>query len=92
MIGHPMGFEENDLLHLPELAATLGLASPRFRVDAVLLGGIGECVRVTQEEKSFALKVIQTDLVKDPEAWDRYLREVLVWATPFGLRGRCRGV
>ena len=82
-----MSFKENDLLHLPELTATLGLASPHFRVDAILRGGMGECVRVTQGENSFALKVIQTGLVEHPEAWDRYLREVRIWTTLSACEG-----
>lgn len=86
-IGSRMGFEENDLLHSPELAAILGLASPHFRVETILRGGMGECVRVTQEGKSFALKVIQASLVEDAEAWSRYLREVRIWSTLSACEG-----
>ena len=76
-----MGFKQNQVLHLPELAEHLGLRSPEFRVEGILRGGMGECIHVVQQRRSFALKVIQTDLVKDTDAWDRYLREVRLWTT-----------
>jgi tetratricopeptide (TPR) repeat protein len=82
-----MVFGQNDILHLPELADQCGLASPHFRVDAILRGGMGECVRVTQGERAFALKVIQADLVEDPNAWSRYLREVRLWTTLSACEG-----
>ena len=64
-----MGFKPNQVVSLPELAAHLGLASPAFRVDRIIRGGMGECIRVVQNEKSFALKVIQHEIVDDPDAW-----------------------
>jgi serine/threonine protein kinase len=76
-----MGFTQNQVLHLPELAAHLGLKSPEFRVESILRGGMGECIHVAQQGRSFALKIIQTHLVKDTDAWDRYLREVRLWTT-----------
>lgn len=76
-----MGFKKNQLLQLPELATHLGLTSPEFRVDTILRGGMGECVRIMQRDKAFALKVIQNELVESPEAWNRYLREVRLWTT-----------
>jgi serine/threonine protein kinase/Flp pilus assembly protein TadD len=76
-----MAFTQNHVLHLPELAERMGLTSPEFRVDGILRGGMGECIRVVQQEKSFALKVIQNDLVEHADAWNRYLREVRMWTT-----------
>lgn len=82
-----MAFRQNDVLHLPDLAANLGLTSPDFRVEEILRGGMGECLRVTQSEASWALKVIQTDLAVDPDAWNRYLRELRLWTTLSGCTG-----
>lgn len=76
-----MAFKQNQLLQIPELAAHVGLIAPEFRVDAILRGGMGECIRVVQGQKAFALKVIQKDLVEDSEAWERYLRELRLWTT-----------
>jgi serine/threonine-protein kinase len=45
------------------------------------MGGMGECIRIVQHETSFALKVLQSALVEDAEAWSRYLREVRLWTT-----------
>jgi len=42
---------------------------------------MGECVRVIQGTASFALKIIQREIVEDSDAWARYLREVRVWTT-----------
>ena len=82
-----MQFKPNQVLNLPELAAHLGLASPEFRVDRIIRGGMGECIRVVQNEKSFALKVIQHEIVDDPDAWTRYLREVRIWTTLSACEG-----
>ncbi len=76
-----MAFKSNQVLAIPELAAHVGLASPEFRVDRILKGGMGECVRVVQGQHSFGLKIIQDDIVDDAEAWHRYLREVRLWTT-----------
>ena len=76
-----MAFSPDQIVSLPELAAHLGLASPEFRVDRILKGGMGECIRVVQDEQSFALKMIQHDIVEDSDAWNRYLRELRVWTT-----------
>lgn len=74
-------FSAGQILHLPEIAAQLKLNSPEFRVDLVLKGGMGECIRVAQGEMHFALKVIQREVVENDEAWGRYLREVRLWVT-----------
>jgi serine/threonine protein kinase len=79
--GRMMVFKPNQLMVLPELAAHVGLASPEFRVDRIIKGGMGECIRIVQSERAFALKVIQGGLVESPEAWSRYLREVRLWTT-----------
>ena len=34
------------IVRLPELAEHLGLASQKFRVDRILKGGMGECIRI----------------------------------------------
>lgn len=51
-----MAFSPDQIVRLPELADRLGLSSPEFRVDRIIRGGMGECIRVVQSEKSFALK------------------------------------
>lgn len=76
-----MAFSPDQIVRLPELADRLGLPSPEFRVDRIIRGGMGECIRVVQSEKSFALKVIKHDIVEDPDAWNRYLREMRIWTT-----------
>jgi hypothetical protein len=48
-----MAFTQNHFLHIPELAVHLGLTSPEFRVEGILRGGMGECIRIVQQEKSF---------------------------------------
>lgn len=82
-----MAFSPDQIIRLPELAEHLGLASQEFRVDRILKGGMGECIRIVQGETSFALKVIQRDLVEDPDAWNRYLREVRLWTTLSACEG-----
>ena len=62
-----MVFTPNQVVVLPELAAHVGLVSPEFRVDRIIKGGMGECIRIVQSERSFALKVIQNDLVEDSD-------------------------
>lgn len=78
---HQLIFRPNQSLTLPELATQLGLPSAEFRVDRILRGGMGECIRVVQGSASFALKTIQRGLIEDSDAWSRYLREVRVWTT-----------
>ena len=63
------------------------MASQKFRVDCILKGGMGECIRIVQGESSFALKVIQRDIVEDSDAWSRYLREVRIWTTLSACEG-----
>ena len=58
-----MAFSPDQIVRLPELAKPLGLASQKFKVDRILKGGMGECIRIVQGEASFALKVIQRDIV-----------------------------
>ena len=60
-----MAFSLDQIIRLPELADHLGLTSPEFRVDQILKGGMGECIRIVQDEMSFALKVIRRDIVED---------------------------
>ena len=76
-----MAFSPDQAVSLPQLAAHLGLASTEFRIDRILKGGMGECIRVVQGELSFALKVIRHDILEDSDAWDRYLRELRLWTT-----------
>ncbi len=76
-----MTFRPDQFVRLPELAQSLGLGSSEFRVDRILKGGMGECIRIVQGEDSFALKVIQRNFVEDPDDWNRYLREVRIWKT-----------
>jgi serine/threonine protein kinase len=76
-----MGFKVNQVLHLPQLAARVGLASGEFRVDLIVSGGMGECIRIVQGNESFALKIVQRRLVEDHISWSRYLREVRLWTT-----------
>ena len=80
-------FKLNEVVVLLELAAQVGMESPEFRVDRIIRGGMGECIRVVQHERSFALKVIQRILVEDSEAWKRYLREVRIWTTLSACEG-----
>ena len=82
-----MAFSPDEIVRLPELAEHLGLASQKFRVDRILKGARGECIRVVQGEASFALKVIQRDIVHDSDAWSRYLREVRLWTTLSACEG-----
>ncbi len=82
-----MAFRPDQIVILPELAEHLGLASQKFRVDRILKGGMDECIRVVQGETSFALKVIQRDIVEDSDAWARYLREVRLWTTLSACEG-----
>ena len=82
-----MAFSPGQIVRLPELAEHLSLASQKFRVDRILKGGMGECIRIVQGEASFALKVIQRDIVEDSDAWSRYLREVRLWTTLSACEG-----
>lgn len=82
-----MAFIPDQIVRLPDLAGHLGLTSQEFRVDRILKGGMGECIRIVQGENSFALKVIQRDIVEDPDSWNRYLREVRLWTTLSSCEG-----
>lgn len=82
-----MPFQRNNVIDLPRLAEIAGLPSPAFKIDEVILGGMGECLRVSQDEHSFAVKVIQTDLIPNEAAWQRYVREVRLWATLSAYEG-----
>ena len=82
-----MTFSLNQSIKLPELAEHLGLPSPQFGVDRILKGGIGECIRVVQGRASFALKIIQRDIIEGSDAWSRYLREVRLWTTLSACEG-----
>ena len=82
-----MAFSPGQIVRLPELAEHLGLASQKFKVDRILKGGMGECIRIVQGEASFALKVIQRDIVEDSDAWSRWLREVRLWTTLSACEG-----
>ena len=82
-----MAFSQGQIVRLPELAERLGLASQKFRVDRILKGGMGECICIVQGEASFALKVIQRDIVEDSDAWNRYLREARLWTTLSACEG-----
>lgn len=82
-----MASRPGQILRLPALAERLSLASQEFRVDHIIKGGMGECIRIVQGENSFALKVIQQDIVEDPDAWSRYLREVRLWMTLSACEG-----
>ena len=86
-MGQKMAFIPDQILRLPELAGHLGLTSQEFRVDRILKGGMGECIRIVQAENSFALKVIQRNIVEDTDAWNRYLREVRLWTTLSSCEG-----
>lgn len=82
-----MGFSPYQIMRLPELAGHLGLTSPEFRVDRIITGGMGECIRIVQGENAFALKVIQRNIIEDSDAWNRYLREVRLWTTLSSCEG-----
>ncbi len=82
-----MIFNLDQIIRLPELAGHLGLTSQEFRVDQILKGGMGECIRIVQGENSYALKVIQRDFVDHSNSWDRYLREVRLWVTLSACEG-----
>ena len=82
-----MAFSPGQIVRLPELAEHLSLASQKFRVDRILKGGMGECICIVQGEASFALKVIQRDIVEDSDAWNRYLREARLWTTLSACEG-----
>ena len=71
---NPIHFSPDQIIRLRELAGYLGLTSPEFGVHRILKGGMGECIRIVQGENAFALKVIQHDIVEDPDAWNRYLQ------------------
>ena len=71
---NPIHFSPDQIIRLRELAGYLGLTSPEFGVHRILKGGMGECIRIVQGENAFALKVIQLDIVEDPDAWSRYLQ------------------
>jgi hypothetical protein len=82
-----VAFIPNQIVTLPELAVHLGLTSPEFRVDRVVAGGMGDCIRIVQGETSFALKAIRHHIVEDPGAWKRYLREARLWTTLSACEG-----
>ena len=48
---------------------------------------MGECFRITQGGDTFALKVIQSEVVGDSDAWARYLREIRIWTTLSACEG-----
>ncbi len=74
-------------LVIPELAAHLRLSSSEFVVDYVTGGGMGQCLRIAAGGKHFALKIIGSDLILKESFWQRYLREIRIWATVSACEG-----
>lgn len=79
-------------LIIPELAAYLELPSQEFTASDVFRGGMGECLRISQDRSTWALKIIQSRLLENDEAWQRYLREIKVWLTVSACEGVVEGL
>ena len=82
-----MNFTRAQRLTLPDLASHLGLPSTEFIVRDVLAGGMGQVLRIEQNNRSYALKLIRSDLIEQGEAWERYLRELRIWTTLSACEG-----
>jgi serine/threonine protein kinase len=74
-------------LVIPELAAFLKSPTQDFTVHSVLAGGMAECLRISQGGNTWALKIIQSRLLEDEDAWKRYLREIRIWSTVSACEG-----
>ncbi len=84
-----MAIGPNEKLLLPELAATLGLSSPDFRVEAVFPGGMGVCCKIIHVEsgRPFALKTMGTGVSLDEIGYRRFLEELKLWSTASACDG-----
>jgi len=74
-------FDPHQVLRLVELSESLGLESPEFVVEQVLRGGMGACARIRnlRDRTVYALKAMDSALIGDDTAWERWLREMHVW-------------
>src|SRR5437588_12956989 len=79
-----MQFRIGQHVTLSDLAAGLSLhGGPEFILEAVISGGMGECLKIRHKDSSavYALKVIKTAALSRPESYSRFLKEVKLWST-----------
>ena len=83
-----MLFRIGQVLELPELSAELRLDDPHFVVEAVVRGGMGECLKIVHRtSQQYALKVIKAVALTEREAYARFLQEITLWCTTSACDG-----
>lgn len=75
-------FIPNQIIKLPDLSEYLHISSDNFVVRQKFDGGMGTCYRIEDiVGKSYALKVIHSDLIPDDKSVSRYKEELKLWLT-----------
>lgn len=70
-----------DEISLPQLADSIGASTIEFRIANVLSGGMGRCLNVVHSDfdRSFAVKIIHSNLLNSDSAWLRFIDELEIW-------------
>ena len=75
-------FYPDQVLVLPDLAQVLNIKSNDFIVRQKFDGGMGTCYRIEDaNQKSYALKVIHSELLLNDKSKHRYIDEIKLWLT-----------
>lgn len=69
---------KGDIITLPELAGAVGICTSDFRIEDIMAGGMGTCLKLQHPENisAFAVKLIRPELMEDDLAWNRFYEEL----------------
>lgn len=78
---HPLYRAPGTIVTVPEISGVLGLPDSKFRVVAVMEGGMGICLHLETQDgnRHFALKSPRPELLGDQDASARFIDELQVW-------------
>jgi serine/threonine protein kinase len=81
-------FSDGLELIIPELAETLSLVSPLFKITKIMDGGMGLCAQIQDSLGNYyAIKVIHEDLLREKKSIERYIYELKTWLTLSSCNG-----
>lgn len=81
-------FHKQQKLVITDLAEKLGLTSPDFVVTEIFQGGMGLCAKIENTNgQIFALKIINSSLLENELALQRYISEMKTWLTLSACNG-----
>lgn len=82
-------FPIGSFINIPNFAESLGMKTNSFRIESILCGGMGGCIKIVSEQgRSFAMKVLLPEALENKESVARYYNELKKWRT-FSM---CSGV